>query len=118
MSQVLDTNAVLYLLHGAVGGVPGGEDLAISFISEVELLGWRGITPADERAILDLIASMDVVPFDDAIRGESIRLRRTYRLKTPDAIIATTALCTGSTLVTNDQRLLAIAEVPTLRFSP
>lgn len=100
------------------GPVVVGATLAISFITEVELLGWHGMTPASESSILALIATMDVVPYDDAIRTESIRLRRAYRLKTPDAIIAATALCTASTLVTNDKRLLAINELATVRFAP
>ena len=37
-----------------------------------------------------------------------MRLRRAHRLRLPDAIIAASALAHHATLLTNDQRLLAI----------
>ncbi|MBX3303028.1 MAG: PIN domain-containing protein [Nitrospira sp.] len=36
-----------------------------------------------------------------------------YSLKLPDAIVAATALALEATLLTNDQRLLQLKEVPT-----
>jgi predicted nucleic acid-binding protein len=40
-----------------------------------------------------------------------VRLRREHRLRLPDAIIAASALACDATLLTNDQRLLALPGV-------
>ena len=47
-------------------------------------------------------------------------LRKRFGLKLPDAIVAATALALEATLLTNDQRLLVLADVPTqtLRVKP
>ncbi|HMS84975.1 MAG TPA: hypothetical protein PKD12_15115 [Nitrospira sp.] len=42
-----------------------------------------------------------------------MNLRRRYGVKLPDSIVAATALALEATLLTNDQRLLALTEVPT-----
>ena len=46
---------------------------------------------------------LDRVHLTDAVRDETIRLRRKNRLKLPDAIIAASALTHDAILVTNDQ---------------
>jgi predicted nucleic acid-binding protein len=51
-------------------------------------------------------------PITDSIRDKAIALRRQFRLKLPDALIAATALETGSTLLSDDQRFCT---VPSLR---
>jgi predicted nucleic acid-binding protein len=50
---------------------------------------------------------------DHSIKEEAIRLRRSARLKLPDAIVVATALVHGATLITNDRTL---HNVPNLDF--
>ncbi|MDF0673124.1 MAG: hypothetical protein P0120_02105 [Nitrospira sp.] len=52
-------------------------------------------------------ADIAVRELTQAIKNHSVDLRKRYGLKLPDAIVAATAL------LTNDQRLLALTEVPT-----
>ena len=45
------------------------------------------------------------------IKERAIALRKSYRLKLPDAIIAATTLQLGATLLTNDKSFLVIKEI-------
>ena len=44
------------------------------------------------------------------IKEKTIALRKKYNLKTPDAIIAATAMCSGYVLVTDDKILLGLKD--------
>jgi len=102
---LLDTNVVIYLQKGLLAApLPPGR-FALSVITEIELRSFSGLTEAQERALKALLDSMSIIPLDDAIKEETIRLRRECRIKTPDAIIAATALTQGAVLLTNDHRL-------------
>lgn len=59
------------------------------------------------------MAEIVVTELSQAIKGHAVDLRKRYALKLPDAIVAATALALDATLLTNDQRLLALTEVPT-----
>jgi predicted nucleic acid-binding protein len=63
---------------------------------------------------------MSVTELTQAVKQHAIDLRKRFVLKLPDAIVAATALALEATLVTNDQRLLSLADVPTqaLRVKP
>lgn len=110
---VLDTNAAIYITDGKVlGGLPAG-DYVVSFITEIELLRSPTLTPGEKDELLGFLDVVDIAPMSRAIRDEAIRLRRDYRLKTPDAIIAGTALALGALLVTNDRRMLDVPGLST-----
>jgi predicted nucleic acid-binding protein len=103
---LLDTNVVIYLQKGLLAAsLPPGR-FALSVITEIELRGFSGLTEAEEEALRALFDSVSIIPLDDAVKEETIRLRRQHRIKTPDAIIAATALTQGAALLTNDERLL------------
>ena len=55
------------------------------------------------------------MPLSEAIVERTIRLRRSSRIKLPDAVIAATALELGYELMTNDATL---AKVPGVRWKP
>lgn len=81
--------------------VPGNPQLlAVSVISRIETLSYPFASIQDEqhfRAFLDTFATVEL---DDAIAEETALLRRRYRIKTPDAIIAACALVHGIPLAT------------------
>jgi len=105
---LLDTNAVIYLLSGRlVVPLPDGQ-YSVSIITEIELLSFSGISAEEEQRIRDLLLLLDRVHLTDAVRDETIRLRRKNRLKLPDAIIAASALINDAVLLTNDQAYSSI----------
>lgn len=70
-------------------------------ISRIEVLGFP--QPDDQLAMADaLFARLTPVPVDEAVIAETIRLRRTRRIKIPDALIAASALTRGLPLVTHN----------------
>lgn len=117
MKLLLDTNAVLYYLQDSmpeIGGSPAR--MAVSIVSEIELLGFHGLSTEEERSIRGFLSVAKILPLDHPTKEEAITLRRLYRLKTADAIIAATAKMWGATLVTNDEKLLQLPAIQTLRF--
>ena len=112
MRAVLDTNAVIYLQKGQLEApLPPGEYL-ISAITEIELLSFAGLDDMQRSWLQRLIDDLEVVEIDWAIKQCAITLRRSHRLKLPDALIAATALTRDAVLLTNDGQL---ANLPGLR---
>ncbi|MGV3614759.1 MAG: type II toxin-antitoxin system VapC family toxin [Fimbriimonas sp.] len=112
LSSVLDTNIVLYALRGELADSLPTDGVPISVITEIELLGFPGLTPLEEKAIRSLISSLEVVPLDDRVKDEVIRLKRATRIRLPDAVVLASAVVTQSELLTNDRNLMAMATVP------
>jgi hypothetical protein len=70
------------------------------------LLSYPTLLPADEQVARSLLNEVIRYPLSDSIRDQKIALRRLFRLKLPDALIAATALDAGAILLSNDQRIL------------
>ena len=109
---LLDTNFVIGLLKGneAVQSVLldypiSLQDCSYSFITRIELLGFPAITDAETKSIEKLLSAMNYVPMSQAIEDATIQIRREHGLKTPDAIIAATAIVNDLELLTLDQQL-------------
>ena len=110
---VLDTNIILYFLAGRLAEPLPVGPCTISVISELELLAYPGLAASEERRIRAFLADIAVMELTQAIKDHAVDLRKRYSFKLPDAIVAATALALEATLLTNDQRLLALTEVPT-----
>jgi predicted nucleic acid-binding protein len=88
---LLDTNIALYYLGGRLAiPIPTGQ-YHVSIITEIELLSYTSLSPAEEQQIRSFLAQIAIVRIDDAIKNMTITLRKQHRLKLPDAIIAATA---------------------------
>lgn len=76
---------------------------AISLITWMEVL--VGATSSeDERIVRALLGAFEVLPNDQAVAEEAVRLRRARRLKLPDAIIFATARVHRRDLATRNTR--------------
>jgi len=106
MSQVLDTNIVLYSLGGRLGLPLGASEYFISVITEMELLSFPGLAGDEEASVRLFISKVRVCQLTRPIREKAIELRSKYGLKLPDAIIAATAVVLACDLITNDRALL------------
>ena len=105
---LLDTNTIIYLMNGRLASpLPEGK-YSISIITEIELLSFSGLSDEEEQRIRDLLLALDRIQLSDAVRDQTIRLRRKNRLKLPDAIIAASALTQQAILLTNDQSFASI----------
>ena len=108
---VLDTNVVLYHLGNRLQNPLEKKRYAISIITEIELLSYPNIQAEEINIIQNFVAQTTVIELRNSIKIETVALRKKYKLKVPDAIIAATALRLESPLLTNDQKLLNISEI-------
>jgi len=103
-SVVLDTNIVLYLLNGdqVLSELLNQKKLYLSFIFQLELLGFKGITLKQQIEIGKFIQDCIVIDINEEIKKEVISLRRNTRLKLPDCIVIATARFLSLPLITSD----------------
>jgi predicted nucleic acid-binding protein len=101
---LLDTNIVLYLLNGEDTLIPLLEEknLFLSFITQLELLGNRNLTPKDILKIEQFITECTVIDITTGIKEIAITLRQKYIIKLPDCIIMATSLWLNMPLITAD----------------
>jgi predicted nucleic acid-binding protein len=88
----------LLFLDGIIDAIP-----LLSVITQIELLCWNTNETTEHRVecfIGDSII-LDITP--DVIRN-CVHIRKGKRIKTPDAIIAATALSNELTLITNNEK--------------
>ena len=112
---LLDTNFILGMLKATptVLDVINRERLmagqcAYSAITRMELLGFPGITGDEDSLIRSRLSMFTYLPVDVAVEDRAIALRRSRRVKLPDALIAATALTYGLRLLTLDVGLQAV----------
>lgn len=111
MNYLLDTNIVLYHLGGRLKKpLPNGRFI-VSFVTEIELLSYPDLTEADELVIRDFLAKIQIVGLNQEIKDRTISLRKGRRLKTPDALIAATAIVYDTCVLTNDTQFQRIGEL-------
>jgi predicted nucleic acid-binding protein len=76
----------------------------VSTITEAELFSHSSLSHEEERIIDSILQTVSLVPPVSKIARAAGRIRGAYGLKLADSFIATTALFTGSTLLTRNVR--------------
>ena len=91
---VLDTNIVLYLLAGdkTIQEFLEGKEGYISIISELELIGYHEISEKELNKIKTFLEDCIVVEINDELKSIYSSLRKKYKLKLGDAVVAATAI--------------------------
>lgn len=101
----LDTNIIIYLSKKLVKPESVFENnaiYAISVITKMELLGYQFTSKLEEQQIISILNSFIVVPLSEEIVALTIALRKTNKIKLPDAIIYATAQHLNAKLLTNN----------------
>lgn len=70
----------------------------ISIVNKIELLSFTNVPDQIEA----FTKEVHVINLDDAIVAKTIEIRRKYKLKLPDAVIAATAVVMNLSLVTHN----------------
>ena len=78
------------------------EWIGYSSITRLEVLGFPGLNAADEIGLRNLLAQLSEAPIDDAVIERPIKIRKSVRMKIPDAVVAATALVYEANLVTRN----------------
>jgi toxin FitB len=107
---LVDTDIFIDHLRGRRQLVPGSSAIRYSVITRCELYAGKA---TDERRVEQILAPFAELDVNRAISQRAGRLRRTLPIRTPDALIAATALEHNLTLVTRNIR--DFAKVPDLR---
>src|SRR5579871_3865080 len=102
---LIDTNAVIdfsenKLPKDAKGFVASIIDSTpyFSVINKIELLGFHNV----KSEIIELLNAGVILGLTENVIDKTIALRRSYRIKLPDAVIAATAITHNLTLITNN----------------
>jgi len=107
---LIDTNVVsdylsdsfategLELMDIAIDAIPN-----ISIITQIELLCWD-TDKITAQSVNDFIDDSVVLDISPNVISYCVALRKDKRIKTPDAIIAATALAYGYTLITANEK--------------
>lgn len=77
------------------------EELHVSVISRIEVLGYNG-KASDMRKLGGFLAMAIILYVDQDIADKTIAIRKTHKIKLPDAIIAATALVFDFTLISRN----------------
>lgn len=106
---LLDTNAVIYYIDGALPmsaltflDTELDKEANISVISKIELLSWQPTAGKSLKPVEAFIKAATVLPLSEAIVQKTIDIRRTKKVKLPDAIIATTAVVHNFTIISRN----------------
>ncbi len=92
-SVVLDTNIVLYLLNGdkILSELLYQKKIYLSFISQLELLGYRGINAKQQLQVSKFIDECVIIDINEEIKNEAVKIRTQTKLKLPETIVLATA---------------------------
>ncbi|MDQ0640641.1 putative nucleic acid-binding protein [Pedobacter sp. W3I1] len=102
---IFDTNIVIYLSKKILSPEKiffSNIFYSISIISKMELLGYSFKNSVEEKYIIKLIDSLNIVSLSDEVVHATIEIRKNNRIKLPDAIVYATAQVMNGKLLTNN----------------
>lgn len=105
-----DTNTAIYFLQQQfppdaekfIDDLLKDEQPVISAITEIELLCWKTATEKDLEVLHNFITDALVIELEQPIKLKTADIRKTHKIKLPDAIIAATALVYDLTLLSRN----------------
>ncbi len=119
--HLMDTSAVIKYLSKAFpqNGILFidrfiNSDCTISFISEIELQVWQPLNPDNITIYKLFVAKAQIIHINASIIAETINIRKNYRLKIADAIIAATSLTFNRTLIADNDA--DFTKIPALQY--
>ena len=79
-------------------------DSKISVITRMELLAWPGASEQQTLILNEFISASEVFALEEPVILNAIEIRKAYKTKLPDAIIAATALVNKLTIITRNTK--------------
>ncbi|MEB2783432.1 hypothetical protein [Algoriphagus persicinus] len=79
-SLLLDTNIILYLLSGdrTVADFLNDKTVFVSFVTELELLGYDGLEPEGKLIVENLLEDSTIIDINSEIKKVVIELRKAH----------------------------------------
>ena len=75
----------------------------ISVITKIEALSWINPDKVKESIVKEFIEDANILELTTEVVNTCIDIRRSRKIKTPDAIIVATAIVNGLILITDDR---------------
>jgi predicted nucleic acid-binding protein len=115
----IDTNICIYLLNGDtdIANLLDGRHIHISFITEIELYAYYSDNPAANKALDEFSSSVTIIEMDEFIKYKTIKIRKSNKLKIPDAIIAASALSLDMPLISADKGMKRVEELELILYA-
>jgi len=112
INYLVDTNFLIHLSEEDKIVIPFLDDnISISYITELELLGVFSISKGQLKNAQNLINDCIVFEMNSQIKQKVISLKQSYKIKLPDAIIAATAIVYNLPFITSDADFKKIKEL-------
>jgi len=114
----VDTNILIYLLNGdkEIAEILDGKEIIISFITELELLAFPKLTSSQTKLVKALIKECKVINLNQEIKDLTIELRKKFKLKLPDSIVAASASYFNIPLLTADNALIKVDQIDVIKY--
>ena len=117
---LLDSNILIYLSQKKLSieeVFDKKSNYFISLVTYMEILSYSFSSKDEEQFVRKLLSFFDIIDIDRDIAEEVIRLKKSRKIKLPDAIIVATALTHNATLYTNDKQLHTINDLNIRHFT-
>lgn len=119
---MLDTNAIIGIVNNnqkLLSLVNNAGFVAISIISVIEFLSYSNLSSNDKAVFAKMTNEAVVLNLDfqkQLLIDTVVDIRKTYRIKLPDAILAATALTYNLELLSNDKEFNKIGSLSIINF--
>lgn len=113
---ILDSNILIYYVNGDIHleRIFFKENrVLISVMTEMEVLGYN-ITAIEDIAYKSVFKKLEIIQISKAIVETVIQIRRNFKIKLPDAIIAATCLENEAVLMTANTK--DFSKIPYLKL--
>jgi len=111
---LLDTNVIIYSFKA---GLELPE--AVYYTSEItknEILSFKKIADEEKRHIEEMLSQIDIVPVNDTVKSNALKIQKKYKLSLADSTICALAYSKKLTLITNDHLLHQVKEIKSESF--
>lgn len=90
----------------------------ISIITQIEALSWINADKEKEAIVKSFINDCNILPLSHEVVEQCIKIRRSRKIKIPDAILAATAIVYDLSLLTNDRDFNNILNLRVISLDP
>ena len=92
------------------------KNVYVSFITELELLGFAGITLQEHQRIENFLKDCIIIDYNESIKQATIKLKQINRIKLPDAIIGATSIYMNIPLISADSVFETIDDIQFIKY--
>jgi predicted nucleic acid-binding protein len=103
--MLIDSNVIIYATqpeHTNLRQWVAAHAPAVSAVSYVEVLGYHQLSANEEVLFRQFFAVSTILPIDQDVLDEAVRLRQQRRMTLGDALVAATALVHRLSLITHN----------------